>query len=443
MRLKLFLTLVLAVMAACASPRDPSISLPSVRGWLPHSVTDSADVAFERGLAAFRQKEWRRAIEAFREARTAGANGFSVDHYTGRAYLELHDYRNAVAALEGAAAARPDDVATQNALWRAYRGTGQAAKALAAFKRVVRRDPRQLSTLGPQEVVERRRERAIATIAPPTKEIVFPEDGDEVAAPEAPLVARDLPSPPPAPPRRSRPGPRLLLSETYDAAATPTATDRRPAATTPVMATPSPAVASVPPTADPPPAPAADAATWMARGTALARDSRYEEAIEAYQQAERADPKNPEVYNNLGNAYFALLNVGQARDYYRRTLELDPENVWGMNNLGYTYFATREYGAAVQWFQRALARDPGHLFARMNLGVTFHAMEAYDQAIREFQRLLEDHPNTPKAYYNLGLSYTLKADYPHAREAFETYLRLAPDAVERGYVEEVLAGFDS
>jgi len=442
MHIKRFLAVVLAVTAACAGPQDPSISLPSVRGWLPHSVPDDADVAFERGLAAFRQQEWRRAIAAFREARAAGANSFSVDHYTGRAYLELHDYGDAVEALERAAAVRPDDVATQNALWQAYRGTGQSAKALAAFKRVVRRDPRQLSTLRPQEVVERRRERAIATIAPPTKEIVFPEDGDEVDGPEAPVVPPATYASSPPPPRR-RPGPRLLLSETYDAAATPAATDPRRAATTPAMAAPRPADVAAPPPADPPPPPATDAATWMARGTALARASRYEEAIDAYRQAERADPDNPEVYNNLGNAYFALLNVDQARDYYRRTLERDPENVWGMNNLGYTYFATREYGAAVQWFQRALAREPGHLFARMNLGVTFHAMEAYDQAIREFQRLLEDHPNTPKAYYNLGLSYTLKADYPHAREAFETYLRLAPDAVERGYVEEVLAGFDS
>jgi tetratricopeptide (TPR) repeat protein len=78
----------------------------------------------------------------------------------------------------------------------------------------------------------------------------------------------------------------------------------------------------------------------------------------------------------------------------------------------------------------------------MILGVTFHAMGAYDAAIREFQSLLEDHPEAAKAYYNLGLSYTLKADYGHARDAFETYLRLAPDAVERSYIEQILDGFD-
>jgi tetratricopeptide (TPR) repeat protein len=430
MRLKHILVFVVVVAAACASPRDSAIPLPSVRGWLPHSVTDAGDVAFERGLAAFRRKEWHRAIEAFREARAAGVKGFSIDHYTGRAYLELHDYQDAVAALERAAAVQPDDTATQNALWQAYRGTGQAAKALAAFKRVVRRDPRQLATLHPQEVAERRRERAIATIPTPTKEIVFPEDDEEVGA--VPDVA---PVPPAAPPPGHRARPRMLLSEAYDAAAPLSAPDPPPAASVPS----SPAINPAASDASPPPA--TDAATWMARGTALARDSRYEEAIAAYREAERADPDNPEVYNNLGNAYFALFDVDKARSYYRQTLEHDPENVWGMNNMGYTYFATQEYGEAVQWFQRALSRQPDHLFARMNLGVAFHSMEAYDQAIREFRRLLEDHPDTAKAYYNLGLSYTLKADYAHAREAFETYLRLAPDAVERGYVEEILAGF--
>jgi tetratricopeptide (TPR) repeat protein len=423
MPLKRFLFVALFLLGACASPEDPSIALPPLRGLLPNVARDAADRDFERGLAAFHEDQWRQALAAFDEARAAGGSGFALAHYTGRAHLQLHHYGEAIHALEQAAAMRPDDVATQHALWQAYRGARQPAKALAAFKRVVRLDPKQLATLHPKQAENQRREREIATIGPPTKEIVFPEDSEEnllVPPPRPPAGETVVP----VPLSRSRPGGPSLLSPTYDG---DTASSAR---------------------VDPdPPAPAApvatddDVTTWMARGTTLARSGRFAEAISAYHEAETRAPEDPEVYNNLGNAYFALFKVDEARALYHRTLKLDPGHVWGMNNLGYTYFATQEYDQAVQWFQRALARQPDHLFARMNLGVTFHAMGAYDAAIREFQRLLEDHPDTPKAYYNLGLSYTLKADYVHARAAFETYLRLAPDALERSYVEEILAGF--
>ena len=415
----------LLLMGACASPEGSSIALPSLRGLLPHVAQETAEQDFERGLTAFRRDQWSAALAAFDAARAAGRSGFALDHYTGRAHLQLHHYREAIDALERAAAERPEDVATQNALWQAYRGAHQPAKALAAFKKVVRLDPKQLTTLHPKEVENERREREIATIGPPTKEIVFPEEGDDHLMATPPLPAAEPPGPAPAPPSEPRPGRPALLSQSYKARA------EAPVATVPDP----PAPVRPADTKD-------DAATWMARGTALAHSGRFEEAITAYREAEKRAPNDPEVYNNLGNAYFALFQVDKARALYRRTLELDPNHVWGMNNLGYTYFATQDYDQAVQWFQRALARQPDHLFARMNLGVTFHAMGAYDAAIREFKRLLADHPDTPKAYYNLGLSYTLKADYGDARQAFETYLRLVPNAVERDYVEQILAGFD-
>jgi tetratricopeptide (TPR) repeat protein len=427
MAIKRFLLVALIMLEACASPKDPSIALPSLPGWLPHVARQSADQEFERGLAAFHRDHWREALDAFAAARTAGGSGYALDHYTGRAYLQLHQYREAISALERAAKERPEDVATQHALWQAYRGAGQPGNALSAFKKVVRLDPKQLTALRPKQVENERREREIATIGPPTKEIVFPEDSDDnlLAVPPQPPSDEPVASVPLPP---SRPGRPALLSPTYDAAP--------PSSSAITVENDAPLAAAPAPTSDD------TAATWIARGTALARSGRFEEAITAYREAESRDPKDPEIFNNLGNAYFALFRVDEARALYRHTLELDPDHVWGMNNLGYTYYATQDYDQAVQWFQRALAREPDHLFARMNLGVTFHAMGAYDAAIREFHRLLEDHPDTPKAYYNLGLSYTLKSDYAQARAAFETYLRLVPDAVERSYVEQILAGFE-
>jgi len=462
------LLLVCLALPACAGHDRSAVALPEFTTLLSHHPP-AWEVSFDQGLAAFREARWLAAAEAFRAARGAGGDSFVLHHYAGLAALHLGHYHEASDELELAAALRPDDVATQNGLWQAYRGAGQAAKALAAFRRVVQKDPAQLARLQPDTATVARKERAVAAMAPPTREIVFPEEGD------GDLLAHLHPaSEPPRsgvepPPARERPAPagsHSLIASTYDdrqgepaggeavagAPSPPSAppdrfaahvpsTARPPAAAEAApVAAPSPVAAVAPATSPSPAAPAADdAPTWRARGTALARAGHYEEAIGAYERAAQIDPKDPEVYNDLGNAYFATMEIDRAREFYRKTLKLAPDHAWALNNLGYTFFATKEYETAVQWFQRALAREPGHLFARMNLAVTYHEMGAYDPAIRELKRLLEDHPETTKAYYNLGLSYTLKGDYPHAMDAFHTYLERTPDAVERPYVERILA----
>jgi len=431
-RISFILLIFLLVLPACAPTHGSHVALPELGGLLPHRQP-AWEVRFDRGLAAFREARWREAAESFHAALAAGGDSFALHHYAGRAALRRGYYREAIRELELAARLRPDDAATQNGLWQAYRGAGEAGKALAAFRRVVRQDPGQLVRLQPHIAAAARKERKVAAMPPPTHEIVFPEEGDDDLlahlrpASEPPRSTIDPPPPGDHPPPAAS---RSLIASSYtEGAVAPShapATPERQAASPPAVP---PSVVS----------PEDDAATWMARGTALARAGHYEEAIDAYERAVRVDPKNPEVYNDLGNAYFATMQIDRARDLYRKTLELAPDHAWAMNNLGYTYFAAKEYETAVQWFQRALTREPDHLFARMNLAVTYHDMGAYDAAIRELKRLLEDHPETAKAYYNLGLSYTLKGDYPRALDAFHTYLKMAPDAVERPYVERVLA----
>ncbi len=437
-RIPFFLLICVLVLPACAPTHGAGVALPRLDGLLPHRQP-AWESHFDRGLTAFREARWREAAEAFHAALAAGGDSFALHHYAGQAALRLGHYREAIRELEVAARLRPDDAATENGLWQAYRGAGEGEKALAAFRRVVKLDPVQLARLRPQTAAVARKERVVAALGPPTHEIVFPEEGDHDLlahlhpASEPPRTRVDLPPahgrPDPAADRPVSAARRSLIASSYG-----------DGAVDPPRRTPPPEEAARPPAVPPSVVSPADGApTWMARGTALARAGHYEEAIDAYQRAAQLDPTDPEVYNDLGNAYFATMQLDRARALYRKTLELAPDHAWAMNNLGYTYFAAKEYETAVQWFQRALTREPDHLFARMNLAVTYHDMGAYDAAIRELQRLLEDHPETAKAYYNLGLSYTLKGDYPHALDAFHAYLKMAPDAVERPYVERILA----
>ena len=66
--------------------------------------------------------------------------------------------------------------------------------------------------------------------------------------------------------------------------------------------------------------------TQLAFGVDMARRGLWSEALFRFHQAERMDPNNPRVYNNLAVAYEATGDFDKALEYYQRALRASPEN---------------------------------------------------------------------------------------------------------------------
>lgn len=66
--------------------------------------------------------------------------------------------------------------------------------------------------------------------------------------------------------------------------------------------------------------------TQLAFGVDMARRGLWSEALFRFHQAERLDPNNPRVYNNLAVAYEATGDFDKALEYYQRALRASPEN---------------------------------------------------------------------------------------------------------------------
>jgi tetratricopeptide (TPR) repeat protein len=89
--------------------------------------------------------------------------------------------------------------------------------------------------------------------------------------------------------------------------------------------------------------------TELAFGVDMARRGLWSEALFRFHAAEKADPQNPRVQNNLGVAYEAQGDFEKALGYYKRALQLAPNNREMRAN--YTRF--------VEFYQSFKAPDKG------------------------------------------------------------------------------------
>lgn len=70
----------------------------------------------------------------------------------------------------------------------------------------------------------------------------------------------------------------------------------------------------------------ANAATQLSFGVNMARRGLWQEALFRFREAERLDPRNPHVENNLGVAYEAAGDFDHALLYYKKAISLAPES---------------------------------------------------------------------------------------------------------------------
>jgi tetratricopeptide (TPR) repeat protein len=164
----------------------------------------------------------------------------------------------------------------------------------------------------------------------------------------------------------------------------------------PVFATPPPVDATPP---------ADNAASLRAHADELRKANKLAEAADAYKRAIAADRGNLDLYNDLGNVYFALKQYGDAANAFSDATHRDPNYALG-------------------WYNLAHALRKGD-----------HAREAAD-AYRQYIRLK---PDDPDPYYGLGQTLKMMGDSAGAIGAFKKYIGMEKRPEEQKWVEKARA----
>ena len=88
-------------------------------------------------------------------------------------------------------------------------------------------------------------------------------------------------------------------------------------------------------------------------GTSAVRQGKLRSALENFLQAEKFDPENPYIKDELAQVYRELGQYQKALEYFKQALVLKPRFPEAQNNLGTLYLLLKEYDLAIEYCQKA------------------------------------------------------------------------------------------
>jgi tetratricopeptide (TPR) repeat protein len=163
----------------------------------------------------------------------------------------------------------------------------------------------------------------------------------------------------------------------------------------------------------------------MALGHLLeARDPQ--EAVDAYQQAALADPKDPEPHL-LAGALLEKVKNPSAEQEYQTALSLDPNSSDAMTALANFYTAQHRFGDAQNLLRKLVASHPDDASAHLQLGRMLAISGKEQDAAPELEAGLKLDPSDQNAQRDLAQVYSDLHKYADAQRMYAALLVQSPN----------------
>jgi tetratricopeptide (TPR) repeat protein len=171
---------------------------------------------------------------------------------------------------------------------------------------------------------------------------------------------------------------------------------------------------------------------WQSLGHVLA-SSDPPQALAAYAEAEKLNPRNPEPHLASGILLEKQNNLDAAAREYQAALDLDPKSQEAVAGLANVYTQQKKYPDAENALRKLLAVDPQNNDARVQLGRVLAAEGKHDEAAQELQAGLHAAPGDPRAALELGSLYVNAGKYTEAEQQLREAAKGMPQSADAHY----------
>ena len=176
-----------------------------------------------------------------------------------------------------------------------------------------------------------------------------------------------------------------------------------------------------------------NADVWFNIGYCDAVLRQYTEAIGAYKQAIRIKPNDVDAHYNLGMIYDHLGRYTEAIEEFKKAIRIKPDYADAHYNLGLVYGQLGRYPEAIEEYKEVIRIKPDYVDAHCDLGMIYGFLGRHTEAIEEFKEAIRIKPDYADAHYGLGLVYGQLGRYPEAIEEYKEVIRIKPDGVNAHY----------
>ncbi len=171
-----------------------------------------------------------------------------------------------------------------------------------------------------------------------------------------------------------------------------------------------------------------DAHAFYYLGRAKYNQKQFDEAIRAFTQSLKLDPKNAQTEDNLGLAYQALGKTEDALAAYRAAVALEasdtPRTSGPYLDLGALLVEDSRPGDALPSLLQAIAIAPQDPLAHRALGKAYLALNRLEEAQAEFEKAVDLAPRNAPLHFLLAEVYRKRGFADRARLESERYAAL-------------------
>lgn len=164
------------------------------------------------------------------------------------------------------------------------------------------------------------------------------------------------------------------------------------------------------------------AALYFGAGTQSLIDRQYTEALKNLLEANKLDPENSEILNNLGMAYYFKGERDLAVIHLKKSLEVNEKNSDARINLASIYFKDNNFDEAEKIYKQVLKDLTYDKQARTyyNLGMLeIQGKRNVVGAENYFKKSIKEDDNYCPSYYQLGLIQYQRRQFNSALRNFK------------------------
>lgn len=165
---------------------------------------------------------------------------------------------------------------------------------------------------------------------------------------------------------------------------------------------------------------------------------RFQQVITAAADAKVPDDQQPRITYLVAQSHHKLSHPDEERRTYEQLASRGESDPWRDVGRSALALLASDPGAAVEAANEAVARVDSLAEAHFQRGLALNARQDMAGAAAAFDKATQLDPTWAYAHYYAGIAYSKAKRVDLTASHFDTFLKLAPQAPERGEVQAIM-----